>query len=47
MQRLLEGGAKVDQRNGVGATALMFARRLAEQQGNDEMIKLLDKRATR
>ena len=25
VQRLLEGGAKVDQRNGVGATALMFA----------------------
>ncbi len=73
VQRLLEAGAHVDERNGIGATALMFAamtgklgivsllmdwranatardergldaKRLAEQQGNTEMLKLLDSR---
>ncbi len=74
VQMLLASGARVDDRNGIGATALMFAamtgklgivnllmdwkadaaardqrglnaRRLAEQQGNTEMVGLLDGRA--
>ena len=71
VQRLLYAGAGVDERKGIGATALMFAaltgklsvvsllmdskadtsardqrglsaKRLAEQQGNTEMMRLLD-----
>ena len=72
-RKLLASGAKVDERNGIGATALMFAslsgrfevarmlmnhradvaavdqrgldaRKLAEGQGNEPMIKLLDRK---